>query len=57
MQFTEQTPSQEHTLFSELEKCATTLLTILCKYQTDTEDKRVQNGNSIESGQILLKNQ
>lgn len=29
---------QEHTLFSELEKCATTLLTILCKYQTDTED-------------------
>lgn len=53
MQFTKQTLSQEHTLFSELEKRATKLLTILCKYLTSTEDKRVQNGNGTENVQTL----
>ena len=38
MQFTKQTLTQEHILFSELEKCA--MLAILCKYLTNTEDER-----------------
>ena len=39
-QFRKQTLTQEHILFSELEKCATKLLAILCKYLTNAEDRQ-----------------